>query len=114
MPARLLAATGAVLAACAVGLSAYAAHAVAAETRVQLQTAAIFAFGHGIALATLAPRSARRLGLAALALLALGTLLFSGSLVARHAFGTSTALAPFGGTLMILAWLLHAADALRR
>lgn len=110
---RLLAVVGALFAALAVGLSAYAAHAAAGDAREQLQMAALFAFGHGIALAALAPRAGRRWGLAALILLALGTLLFSGSLVARQAWGTPTTLAPFGGGLMIVAWLLHAVEAAR-
>ena len=47
-----LAAAGAVLAALAVGLSAYAAHGVAdAHARGNLQLASLYAFGHGIALA---------------------------------------------------------------
>ena len=42
-----------------------------------------------------------------------GVLLFAGSLVAAHAFGLPTRLAPLGGSLMILGWLLHAAAAAR-
>lgn len=114
LPTRLLTASGAVLAALSVALSAYAAHAVDAGEQHRLYTAALFAFGHGIALAALAPQLRRKLTLAALSTLLLGTLLFSVSLAAAVAMGTSTALAPFGGTLMILAWLLYAADALRR
>jgi uncharacterized membrane protein YgdD (TMEM256/DUF423 family) len=74
----------------------------------------VFAFGHGIALAALAPRAANALAVIALAGLLLGTLLFSGSLVGAHAVGMPTSLAPFGGGLMILAWLLWAVDAGRR
>jgi uncharacterized membrane protein YgdD (TMEM256/DUF423 family) len=111
---RLLTAAGAVLAASAVALSAYAAHAAQGDARASLYTAAILAFGHGIALAALAPRAFTRIGVVALATLLLGTLLFSGSLVYRHVFGISLGLAPFGGSLMILSWLLYAADALRR
>ncbi|MFC3816013.1 DUF423 domain-containing protein [Lysobacter sp. GCM10012299] len=113
LPVRLLTASGAVLAAVAVALSAYAAHAVDAGAQHRLYSAALFAFGHGIALAALAPHLRRNLARVALAALLLGTLLFSGSLAAAVLMGTSTALAPFGGTLMILAWLLYAADALR-
>jgi len=105
---------GAVFAAAAVALFAYAAHAAEAHVQASLHSAALFAFGHGIALAALAPHVRRRLGTAALCLLALGTLLFSGSLVGAHAFGAPTSLAPLGGSLMILAWLLWAADTLRR
>ncbi|UNK50490.1 DUF423 domain-containing protein [Lysobacter sp. S4-A87] len=111
---RLLTATGAVLAALSVALSAYAAHAVDAGAQHRLYSAALFAFGHGIALVALAPHLRRKLTLVAVSALLLGTLLFSGSLAAAVLFGTATALAPFGGSLMILAWLLYAADALRR
>lgn len=111
---RLLAATGAVLAAAAVALSAYAAHATGAAVQAPLYTAALFLLVHGVALAVLAPRATTRLADLALAVLLAGTLLFAGSLVARHLLGVPAGAAPFGGTLMILAWLLHAAAALRR
>ena len=51
-------------------------------------------------------------GISRLALL--GALVFAGTLVAAHVFGTSTRLAPMGGSLMIFAWLLYGFDALRR
>ena len=58
------AAAGAVLAALSIGLSAYAAHGVDdAHARANLQTACLHAFGHGIALAALWPRAARRLAI---------------------------------------------------
>jgi uncharacterized membrane protein YgdD (TMEM256/DUF423 family) len=113
MTRRLLAAAGAVLAASAVALSAYATHATQGDARAHLYLAAIFALAHGIALAALAPQARRRLSVVALTALLLGTLLFSGSLVYRHAFGISLGLAPLGGSVMILAWLAYAADALR-
>lgn len=109
----MLAATGGVLAAAAVALFAYAAHAVEPQAQDSLHSAALFAFGHGIAAAALAPHTVRRVGLAALAALLLGTLLFSGSLAGAHALGTATSLAPLGGGLMIFAWLLWAADRVR-
>jgi uncharacterized membrane protein YgdD (TMEM256/DUF423 family) len=111
---RALAAAGAILAAAAVALSAYAAHAADPAAPARLQSAALFAFGHGIALAALAPQASRRAGQVALAGLLLGTLLFSGSLAAAHAWGASTAPAPFGGGLMILAWLAWAGVRMRR
>ena len=109
-PLRLLPAAGAVLAAAAVALSAYAAHVVDPAAQARLQPAALFAFGHGIALAALGPFAVRRLARLALAALLLGTLLFSGSLVLAHFLAISTVLAPFGGGLMILAWLAWAGD----
>lgn len=113
MPARALAAAGALLAAAAVTLAAYASHAVEPGAGARLSLAAAFAFGHGLALAALAPLTARRLGLGSLGLLLLGVLLFSGSLAGAHAFGWPTGLAPAGGMLMIAGWLLRAVDAVR-
>lgn len=111
---RGLAAAGAVMAAISVGLAAYGSHAGAPEARDALQSAALFLFGHGIALAALAPRAARRLGWWALLGLLLGTVLFSGSVTGARLLGWSPAAAPAGGMLMILSWLAWAADAARR
>lgn len=105
---------GALCAAFGVGLSAYSAHGAQGVAAVQLSTAAQFALLHGIALAALAPATPRRIGRLALATIALGTLLFSGSLVAHHAFALPTRLAPVGGSLLIAGWLLYAVGALRR
>jgi uncharacterized membrane protein YgdD (TMEM256/DUF423 family) len=102
---RRLAAIGAWLCAAAVALSAYAAHAATGLAQSRLQTAAMFAFGHGLALAALAPRAATRGVRAGLRVLLAGVLMFSGSLVAEVLFGLRPRLAPFGGTLLILAWL---------
>ena len=72
---RVFASSGGVFAAFGVGLAAYASHAVlAAGAQAPLQTAAMFALLHGIALAALAPAPAGRTRLCALAILALGTL----------------------------------------
>lgn len=111
----LLAFAGALLASVAIGLAAYAAHGVGnAQLQSNLQTAALYAFGHGVALAALAAGTTRALGRVALCLLLLGTLLFSGALAAGALFGLSTRTAPAGGITMMLAWLLWAVDALRR
>lgn len=112
--ARALAAAGAVLAALAVALSAYAAHVADPAAQSRLQTAAVFAFGHGVALVALAPIARRTLARVALLALLVGVLVFSGGLAAAYFFGASTRLLPYGGSLMILAWLVYAADALRR
>jgi uncharacterized membrane protein YgdD (TMEM256/DUF423 family) len=115
LSARLLAASGGVLAAFAVALSAYAAHAGAdPHAQARLQTAAVFAFGHGIALAALAPPARRALTRGLLGALLLGVIVFAGGLAAAHFFGASTRLVPYGGSLMILAWLGYAVDAMRR
>lgn len=113
-PHRLLAANGALFAAAAVALSAYASHGLDGVAQSRLQTAAMFAFGHGIALAALAPVASRRLGLLAASVLSAGVLLFSGSLVLNVIAQWPTVLAPLGGMLLVGGWLLWAADATRR
>lgn len=111
----VLALCGGLLASAAVGLSAYAAHGVTeALAQSRLETAALFAFGHGIALAALGPGTTRLFGKAGLVLLLLGTLLFSGSLLAAVFAGTPTRFAPVGGIALMLGWVLWAIDAMRR
>lgn len=111
----LLAFAGALFAAFGVALGAYAAHGVAdAHAQSNLQTASLYAFGHGIALAALAAGTSRSLGRAGLYLLLMGTLLFSGSLALAALAQISTRLAPVGGIGLMLGWLLWALDALRR
>ena len=101
---------GSLLAGAAVAFAAYAAHGADGEAQARLAQAAAFAFAHGLALAALAPLVQRRRGLAALAAMLAGVTLFSGSLVGAALFGLPTALAPFGGLLMIGGWLLHGWD----
>ena len=111
----LIAFSGAVLAAIAVGLGAYASHGVAdANAQANLQTASLYAFGHGIALAALAAGTTRTLGRFALYLLLVGTLLFSGSLALNALAQLGSKLAPIGGISLMLGWVLWALDALRR
>jgi uncharacterized membrane protein YgdD (TMEM256/DUF423 family) len=102
------------LAAMAVALSAYAAHVAQMGAQAALYTAAAIAFGHGGALAALSWQASTRIRFIALCGLLLGTLLFSGSLVLHHAFGLPVRLAPLGGSVLILSWLLHAAAVLIR
>jgi uncharacterized membrane protein YgdD (TMEM256/DUF423 family) len=111
---RALTAAGAVLAGAGVAFSAYAAHGAEGAARVNLQSAALFALVHGVALVALSRQTPHRLGTAALSMLLIGVLLFSGTLAAAHFFGAPPRLAPAGGSLLILGWLLYAADALRR
>ena len=110
-----LAFAGGVLAAAGIALSAYAAHGVVdAQLQDNLRSATLHAFGNGIGLAALGSRVVRRLGVTGLGLVLLGTLLFSGTLLANATAGFGTRLAPLGGLGMILGWLLWAFDALRR
>ncbi|MET0814923.1 MAG: DUF423 domain-containing protein [Pseudoxanthomonas sp.] len=99
----------------AVALGAYASHGVAdAHAQSNLQTAALYAFGHGVALAALAAGTSRTLGRLALYVLLIGTLLFSGSLALGAIVQVSTKLAPVGGIGLILGWVLWGLDAIRR
>jgi uncharacterized membrane protein YgdD (TMEM256/DUF423 family) len=111
---RWLAAAGSVLAAATVALSAYATHAAHGEARNFLYIAAVLGFGHGVALAALAPRANGRLQFIALCGLLLGAVLFSGSLTLRYVFEMPVRVAAIGGSALILSWLLHAAATLRR
>jgi len=111
----LLACFGGLLAATAVGLSAYASHGIADPlAQSYVTTAALYAFGHGVALAVLGPTQQNSVGKLALYVLLIGTLLFSGSLVAGALWKLSTQLAPVGGTALMLGWLAYGLNALRR
>lgn len=111
----LLACFGGLLAATAVGLSAYASHGIADPlAQSHVTTAALYAFGHGVALAVLGPTQQNSLGKFSLYVLLIGTLLFSGSLVAGALWKLSTQLAPVGGTALMLGWLAYGLNALRR
>ncbi len=110
---RLLAVLAPILCAAGVALGAYASHAAAAPlARERLALAALFAFGHGIGLVALQSRSSR-LAIAARSMLAVGVLLFSGSLAGAALAGLPTVAAPLGGMLLIAGWLLVAVDAAR-
>ncbi|AAM36103.1 conserved hypothetical protein [Xanthomonas citri pv. citri str. 306] len=111
----LLAFCGGLLAAIAVGLSAYASHGVAdAVMQSRLQVASLYAFGHGAVLTVLGATETRALGRAGLYLLLLGTLLFAGSLVGGALLQWPTTLAPVGGVGLMLGWVVLAIGALRR
>lgn len=105
---RWLGASGALLAAGAVALAAYAAHGRDGAAQNAMQTAAMFGFGHGVAIAALVRQMDRIRGVLALCVLLAGVLLFCGSLVSTHLLGLPLGLAPAGGILMIVGWLLVA------
>lgn len=111
--APTLQAAGALLAGLGVALSAYAAHGADATVRATLQTAALHAFGHGLALAALGRGPLTRLARAALVLLLAGSVLFAGALAWKSLAGGSSAAAPFGGGLVLVGWLVYAVAALR-
>lgn len=85
-------------------------HAAAtAQNQQRLGVAALFLFAHGLALAALAPRTTSRLRRFGLYVVMIGMILFSGSLVLAATLGIVPALAPFGGGVLMLGWLLVAA-----
>ena len=96
-----------------VALGAYAAHVADPQGRQRLGLAAAFAFGHGLAVLLLRTREGL-LAAAARACLLGGIALFSGSLAGAALFATPTMLAPYGGSLFVLGWLLAAIDLLRK
>jgi uncharacterized membrane protein YgdD (TMEM256/DUF423 family) len=113
MKRRIVGAIAALFCGLAVALAAYAAHAAQPQARLRLGLAAAFAFGHGLALLALRSREGA-LAIAVRAGFIAGTVLFSGSLAGAALLGLPTALAPIGGTVLILAWLLAAAELLRQ
>ena len=113
MNARICAALGALLCGLAVALGAYASHAADPAARPRFALAAAFAFGHGLALVALRVRQGAWARYARLALLA-GVLLFAGSLAWAAASGGHARLAPAGGMLLMLGWLLAAFDLSRK
>lgn len=111
---RLLAACGALACLLAVALGAWAAHGVPElQARARLETAVLYLFWHGLALALFAPQRGGRLALGSLLLWLLGCIGFCGSLITAAIWNTSTALAPAGGTAFMLGWLLRAIVLLR-
>jgi uncharacterized membrane protein YgdD (TMEM256/DUF423 family) len=115
-PVLLLA--GALFAASGVALGAFGAHALKnilgpAETG-WWQTAVQYQMWHALALVALAALPLPRSGWPA-GLIGAGILLFSGSLYVMALTGVRTvgAVTPIGGLLLILGWLLLAAQAAR-
>ena len=106
---NVLAGVGAFGCGVAVGIGAYAMHvALTPQNHDRLAIAALFLFAHGLALAALAPRTTLRMRQAGVCVLMIGTILFSGSLVFAALLGIAPVLAPFGGGLLMLGWLLIA------
>jgi len=123
-PTRWIGACGALTAGVAVALGAFGAHALAdvlSEARTATyETAVRYQLVHGVALLALdagrtagaiAERHARQVAVA----LTGGTLLFSGALYALVAtnVGAFGAVAPLGGTLLLVGWGLWAWRLLR-
>ena len=107
MTYRVQATAGALLAALAVALSAWAAHGLpVGREQHNVLMACLYAFGHGALLRVLAARAGSRVEQAGRWLLLFGVVLFSGSLVGNVLWAWPTAAAPAGGVAMIVGWLL--------
>lgn len=108
---RILGGTGALLALAAVALSAVVAHAPSLigahpdTVRAGAMNAAVFMLVHGAAVAALAQQAVIPNDRYALILMLVGTVLFSGSVIAGALYGVPTTLAPMGGSLLMLSWL---------
>lgn len=112
---RAAAAIAALYCSVAIGLGAYAAHVALPANGQRLERAALYLLLHGIAVIALtAPRTPTCLHRLASAVLLLGTALFSGSLCGLALLGAPATLAPAGGILLIVGWLLTACSLLRR
>ncbi len=111
---RLLAAFGAMACGLAVALGAYASHGLDGDAARRAGLAALFAFGHGLALQLLMREGIVRLRLVAGGAMLVGLLLFAGSLCGADFLGWPTPLAPAGGLLLIASWLIIAVDTFRR
>ncbi len=118
---RIWIALGAVIGALAVGMAAYAAHAPIDPARARSLASAVQMQGwHALALVavglfglTLAPGSGLLVHAAA-ALLTVGVLLFCGAVYAPLFGGPALGMvAPTGGTLLMIGWLVFAVAALR-
>jgi len=113
---RLYAFVGALLGLTAVGLSSYASHAMTDATDLRRVTIALAMQAiHALLLMVLAtwvrPAGGLILHAAAVATIA-GVALFCGSLHGAAFAGWPTSLAPFGGVLLMLGWLLAGIGAL--
>ena len=103
------AARGASGCAIAVALGAYTMHAaLAPQDHERLAIAALFLFAHGLALCALAPGAQGRPLRMGLRVVLVGTILFAGSLALAALAGIAPILAPLGGSLLILGWVLVA------
>ena len=113
MTARAFAAFGALACGASVALSAVAMHAADGHDRERLALAAVFTFGHGLALVAIAARASRLATIARAAFVA-GIALFCGTLVGAALLDWPSTFAPWGGIALMLGWAILAADFLRR
>ena len=116
---RAVVAAGALMAALAVGLGAFGAHALKARLGAEAlgwwQTAVQYQMWHALALVALGCSGSPRIRLPAF-LLGAGAVVFAASLYALALGGPRWlgAVTPVGGMLMIAGWLVLAGAVLRR
>jgi uncharacterized membrane protein YgdD (TMEM256/DUF423 family) len=110
---RILTIFGGLMGACAIALSAYAAHM---DPSSNLVTASQYLIIHAVAVASLSLTTPRRMVLGATSLLVLGALLFCGDLTLRVLAGRALfhMAAPLGGIVLIIGWLTVALSAFTR
>jgi uncharacterized membrane protein YgdD (TMEM256/DUF423 family) len=113
MSGRAFAAFGALACGASVALSAMAMHAADGHDRERLALAAVFAFGHGLALVAIVAQASRLATLARAAFVA-GIALFCGTIVGAALLDWPSALAPWGAIALMLGWVILAVDFLRR
>ncbi|MEZ5454632.1 MAG: DUF423 domain-containing protein [Lysobacteraceae bacterium] len=111
---RVVAGFAALCCAAAVGLGAYASHGLQGQAQSWAETAVAYLLPHGIALFLMAQTASGLLRRAGMLLLVVGVALFAGSLVGAAVWQWPTRLAPIGGSLLILGWLVQAVSVLRR
>lgn len=112
--ARFCAVFSAVALAAATGLSAYAAHGIAGADQVRAYTAAAMLAVHALGLLALGRSEGGGLLTLSRAGILTGLCLFVGSLLAALLLNWRPALAPIGGSLLMLSWLVAAAALWRR
>ena len=112
LPGLFAAALAALVAAAGVALGAYAAHGAEGRAADWLRQASLYLLLHAPLLVALLGRHGRLLGWVRGGVL-LGLALFCGSLIGAALFGWPTRLAPSGGMLLIVSWLLLGVAVLR-
>jgi len=111
---RAVAALAAIYCAAAVALGAYASHGLSGQPQIWVETAVAYLLPHALALFLLAQTASGKLRRAALFVLLIGVTLFAGSLIGAALWQWPTRLAPVGGSLLILGWLVQAVSVLKR
>ncbi len=111
---RAVAVLAAFYCAAAVALGAYASHALSGQPQVWVETAVAYLLPHGMVLFLLAQTASGKMRRVGILALLIGVTLFAGSLIGAALWQWPTRLAPVGGSLLILGWLVQAVSVLKR